>query len=142
MMMPANFSAIAENEMTYVNGGAIADYLAPVMTAENWRTFNTNMITIIGNTYMSGLVNATIGKIFKTGTYAPGDITKGIAGSLTNVYLKNLYDFDDIDPMMTMPTIGAVAKGVLNVGLQIVGGMAAVYTMGNGKVPAGIQKTL
>ena len=31
MMMPANFSAISENEMTYVNGGAsLADILAPV----------------------------------------------------------------------------------------------------------------
>jgi len=31
MMMPANFSAVSENEMTYVIGGGVADYLAPVM---------------------------------------------------------------------------------------------------------------
>ena len=32
MMMPANFSAVAENEMTYVVGGSLVDVLAPVMT--------------------------------------------------------------------------------------------------------------
>ena len=31
MMMPANYSVIAENEMTYVNGGALIDCFAPVM---------------------------------------------------------------------------------------------------------------
>ena len=50
MMMPANFSAISENEMTYVNGGAsLSDILAPSLTLENWKKFNTNMVTIIGN---------------------------------------------------------------------------------------------
>ena len=44
MMMPANFSAISENEMTYVNGGAsLSDILAPSLTLENWKKFNTNM---------------------------------------------------------------------------------------------------
>ena len=28
MMMPANFSAVAENEMTYVVGGSLVDVLA------------------------------------------------------------------------------------------------------------------
>ena len=37
MMMPANFSAVAENEMTYVVGGSLVDVLAPVMTTENWQ---------------------------------------------------------------------------------------------------------
>ena len=38
MMMPANFSAISENEMTYVNGGAsLSDILAPSLTLENWK---------------------------------------------------------------------------------------------------------
>ena len=37
MMMPANFSAISENEMTYVNGGAgLAEILAPALEVSNW----------------------------------------------------------------------------------------------------------
>ena len=30
MRMPANYSVIAENELTYVNGGAVSDGFAPV----------------------------------------------------------------------------------------------------------------
>ena len=53
MMMPANFSVVAENEMTYVVGGgvieAIGSVTAPIWTAANVKTFNTNLVTIIGN---------------------------------------------------------------------------------------------
>ncbi len=49
MMMPANYSAIAENEMTYVVGGglleAIGSVTAPVWGAANVKTFNTNLLT-------------------------------------------------------------------------------------------------
>ena len=56
MMMPANFSAIAENELVYVVGGS---------AATDWaKTFNTNMVTIVGNTYLGTLVNATLGTMF------------------------------------------------------------------------------
>ena len=62
MMMPANFSAISENEMTYVNGGAsLADILAPELKLSNWQTFNKNMVTIIGNSFMKSYVDSTVG---------------------------------------------------------------------------------
>ena len=65
MMMPANYSAIAENEMTYVVGGglleAIGSVTAPVWGAANVKTFNTNLITIIGNSYVSKVLGATLG---------------------------------------------------------------------------------
>ena len=68
MMMPANYSAIAENEMTYVVGGglleAIGSVTAPVWGAANVKTFNTNLITIIGNSYVTKVVNGTLGTIF------------------------------------------------------------------------------
>ena len=37
MMMPANYSVIAENEMTYVNGGALIDCFAPIMNMATGR---------------------------------------------------------------------------------------------------------
>ena len=68
MMMPANFSAIAENEMTYVVGGGLVDAIgsvtAPVWNASNVKTFNTNLVTIVGNSFVSKLVNATLGTMF------------------------------------------------------------------------------
>ena len=59
MMMPANYSAIAETEMTYVVGG---DSLFPAFNPLS--TLFTNVVNIIGNTFVPKLVNATIGKAF------------------------------------------------------------------------------
>ena len=69
MMMPANYSAIAENEMTYVVGGAtlieaLGAVTAPIWNAANVKTFNTNLVTIVGNSYTEKVINATLGTIF------------------------------------------------------------------------------
>ena len=70
MMMPANYSVIAENEMTYVNGGAnaiidaIGVVTAPIWNWDNVKTFNTNLVTIIGNTFTSKLIGETLGVVF------------------------------------------------------------------------------
>ena len=56
MMMPANFSAIAENELTYVVGGSAATDFA--------KTLNTNLVTIVGNEYVGKLVTTTLGTMF------------------------------------------------------------------------------
>ena len=61
MMMPANFSAVSENEMTYVMGGSIADYLAPAMGAAQWQNFHKNLVTIVGNKYVQGFLDNTVG---------------------------------------------------------------------------------
>ena len=68
MMMPANYSAIAENEMTYVVGGGVIEFLgsftAPIFTVENLKTLNTNLVTIVGNTYMKDILANTLGLVF------------------------------------------------------------------------------
>ena len=69
MMMPANFSAIAESEMTYVVGGAsLIDALgavtAPIWNADNVKTFNTNLIQIVGNTFVEPVVAGSLGVMF------------------------------------------------------------------------------
>ena len=56
MMMPANFSVMAENELVYVVGGsAVTDWA---------KTFNTNLVTIVGNSYVEKLTKATLGIMF------------------------------------------------------------------------------
>ena len=69
MMMPANYSVIAENEMTYVNGGAsfidaIGAVTAPIWTLDNVKTFNTNIVTLVGNTFLMSTIDRTIGVLF------------------------------------------------------------------------------
>ena len=61
MMMPANFSAV-NAEVVY--GGAVADYLPNAWTAESVKRFNSNVITLISNSFTSMLLKATLGTMF------------------------------------------------------------------------------
>ena len=88
MMMPANFSAISENELTYVNGGAtLADILAPALTVSNWQTFNKNMVTLIGNHFVQEYVDNTIGVLFG-GSYRPGAMAGATRDTLQDYFLS------------------------------------------------------
>ena len=78
MMMPANYSVIAENEMTYVNGGAnfidaIGAVTAPIWDVTNVKTFSTNIVTLIGNKFIGKLVDGTLGVLF-SGNTTWGDV--------------------------------------------------------------------
>ena len=136
MMMPANFSAISENEMTYVNGGAsLADILAPELKGENWKKFNTNMVTIIGNSFMSKYIGNTVGVLFG-GSYRPGALgnawytgVKGAYGTgSTAGFGKHEGELTAGDKFLNG------ANGVLNAGLRMVGSAAAIYNLATGTV--------
>ena len=108
MMMPANYSVIAENEMTYVNGGALIDCFAPLMTSSNWKTFNTNLIKIIGNSFMQPVIDATLGVMF--GGQWGTDTLFGDNGSISGYYTSD--------------------ASVLNKIMGTIGGLATIYTLG------------
>lgn len=127
MMMPANFSAVSENEMTYVMGGSVADYLAPVMGKKEWSNFSKNLVTIIGNSYLGNFVNNTLGVIF-SGTYVPGGVLSNFGSDISGIWNAN---FDGTD---TKSKILSGMAGVLNVGLNIAGNLAAIYNLGFGTV--------
>ena len=136
MMMPANFSAVAENELTYVVGGAsLVDYLAPAMTTQNWQKFNTNMVTIIGNSFMSSYIKNTVGTLFG-GAYKPGNLgnawftgVKGAYGTGFNAgFGKHEGELTAGDKFLNG------ANGVLNAGLRMVGSAAAIYNLATGTV--------
>ena len=119
MMMPANYSVIAENEMTYVTGGGvIANILPAVMTQANWKTFNTNLVKVIGNSFMKSFLGDTLGVLFGS-TYEFGDVVTGIGDTLSS----------------TATVEGKVTgTGVLRAALKVLGGMASVYTLGTADV--------
>ena len=123
MMMPANFSAVAENELTYVVGGAsLVDYLAPAMKAENWQNVSTNVIKIVGNTFLNSYVSSAFDSVFD-GHYVPGDFIGGVWNTVHRAYDKGTHTYGN----------GAwgAALGILNAGLSVVGGLAAIYTLGS-----------
>ena len=136
MMMPANFSAISENEMTYVNGGAsLAEILAPELKVENWQKFNTNMVTIIGNSFMDKYIGNTVGTLF-SGAYKPGNLgnawftgVKGAYGTGFDAgFGKHEGELTAGDKFLNG------ANGVLNAGLRMVGSAAAIYNLATGTV--------
>ena len=66
MMMPANFTAV-NSEVVY--GGAdlfsiLADTTAPVWNAANVKQFNTNLITLVSNSFFQKTVTNTLGVMF------------------------------------------------------------------------------
>ena len=142
MMMPANFSAISENEMTYVNGGAsLADILAPELKVENWQKFNTNMVTIIGNSFMSKYIGNTVGVLFN-GAYKPGNLGKAWFRSVGEYFWGGygaVTGGNGPDAGMTLgnPALGAL-NGALNAGLRIVGSAAAIYNLATANVKNGL----
>ena len=136
MMMPANFSAISENEMTYVNGGAsLAEILAPELKVENWQKFNTNMVTIIGNSFMSNYIKNTVGVLFN-GAYKPGNLGNtwltGVKGAYSTGYNAGFGKHDAEQTAGDKFLNGG--NGVLNAGLRMVGSAAAIYNLATGTV--------
>ena len=82
MMMPANFSAV-NAEVVY--GGAVADYLPNAWTAESVKRFNSNVITLISNSFTSMLLKATLGTMF-SGSWGEDNKIFGDDGSLSALY--------------------------------------------------------
>ena len=136
MMMPANFSAISENEMTYVNGGAsLADILAPSLEVKNWQKFNTNMVTIIGNSFMSSYIKNTVGQLFN-GAYKPGNLGNAWLTDVKGAYgTGSAAGFGKHEGELTAgDKFLNGANGVLNAGLRMVGSAAAIYNLATGTV--------
>ena len=141
MMMPANFSAISENEMTYVNGGAsLSEILAPELKLENWQKFNQNMVTIIGNSFLGSYVSNTVGTLFG-GAYKPGNLGKAWFSSVSKYYNSG-YDAVVGNGVDAGATYGNTAlgtlNGALNAGLRIVGSAAAIYNLATANVKNGL----
>ena len=131
MMMPANFTAV-NSEVVY--GGAdlfaiLADSTAPIWNAANVKTFNTNLLTILSNTFTKDLVNATMGTMF-SGTWGDDDsankkVLFGDDGTVSKLY-KN-----GTDSM----TFG-------NKVMKTIGLAASVYTLGTTPVKNYISETV
>ena len=109
MMMPANFTAV-NSEVVY--GGAdlfsiLADTTAPVWNAANVKKFNTNLITLVSNSFFQKTVNSTLGVMFG-GNWGGDDGVKmfGDDGKLKNA----LYGDDDMGfGNKVMRTLGMVS---------------------------------
>ena len=118
MMMPANYSVIAENEMTYVNGGAsfidaIGAVTAPIWDLTNVKAFSTNVVTMIGNAFIGDTIHNTLGYVFG------GNATKADLGTMFGKAVG-------ADKFKA----GQYGDGIA----QILGSAAAIYNLATGTV--------
>lgn len=115
MMMPANFTAV-NSEVVY--GGAdlfsvLADTTAPIWNAANVKQFNTNVITLVSNSFQSIFTEKVLGTMF-SGNWGGDDGVKlfGDEGTLKLA----LYGDDDM--------------GFGNKVMRTLGLASVVYTLG------------
>ena len=115
MMMPANFTAV-NSEVVY--GGAdlfsiLADTTAPIWNAANVKQFNTNVITLVSNSFQKIFVDNVLGTMF--GGHWGGDDGKKLFGDEGTLKLA-LYGDDDM--------------GFGNKVMRTLGLASVVYTLG------------
>ena len=127
MMMPANFTAV-NSEVVY--GGAdlfsiLADTTAPVWNAANVKKFNTNLITLISNSFFQKTVNSTLGVMF--GGNWGGDNGKKIFGDDGSLK-ENIYGDINGNEM----TFG-------NKVMRTLGMASVVYTLGTAPAKIGFN---
>lgn len=130
--MPANFTAV-NSEVVY--GGAdlfsiLADTTAPVWNAANVKKFNTNLITLVSNSFFTKTVDNTLGVMFGGNWGKDGDKIFGEEGSLNqNVFgLWNEAGDTRTDDM----TFG-------NKVMQVLGMASVAYTLGTTDAKVGFN---
>ena len=124
MMMPANFTAV-NSEVVY--GGAdlfsiLADTTAPIWNAANVKTFNTNLLTILSNTFTKYTVAATMGTMFGGNWGKDGAKLFGDEGSVNKLFTNKFNDAGT-----------DYANDEMNFGnkvMRALGVAASVYTLG------------
>ena len=127
MMMPANFTAV-NSEVVY--GGAdlftiLADTTAPIWNAANVKKFNTNLITLISNSFFENTVKSTLGVMF--GGNWGGDDGDKIFGD---------------DGKLKMNIYKDQASGEMTFGnkvMQTLGMASVVYTLGTTDAKVGFN---
>ena len=136
MMMPANFTAV-NSEVVY--GGAdlfsiLADTTAPVWGAANVKKFNTNLITLVSNSFFQKTIDNTLGVMFGGNWGKDGDQIFGEDGSL-NQYMFGLWTKKadgSLDTRTDDMTFG-------NKVMQVLGMASVAYTLGTTDAKVGFN---
>ena len=135
MMMPANFTAV-NSEVVY--GGAdlfsiLADTTAPVWNAANVKKFNTNLITLVSNSFFTKTVDNTLGVMFGGNWGKDGDKIFGEEGSLNqNVFGLWNEAHGSLDTRTDDMTFG-------NKVMQVLGMASVAYTLGTTDAKVGFN---
>ena len=135
MMMPANFTAV-NSEVVY--GGAdlfsiLADTTAPVWGAANVKKFNTNLITLVSNSFFQKTIDNTLGVMF-SGNWGEDNKLFGEEGSL-NQKMFGLWTKKDDGSLDTRTDDMNFGNKVM----QVLGMASVAYTLGTTDAKVGFN---
>ena len=138
MMMPANFTAV-NSEVVY--GGTdlfsiLADTAAPVWNAANVKKFNTNLITLVSNSFFQKTIDNTLGVMF-SGNWGEDNKIFGEEGSL-NQKMFGLWTKKangDLDTRTDDMNFG-------NKVMQVLGMASVAYTLGTTDAKVGFNDSV
>ena len=135
MMMPANFTAV-NSEVVY--GGAdlfsiLADTTAPVWNAANVKKFNTNLITLVSNSFFQKTIDNTLGVMF-SGNWGEDNKLFGEEGSL-NQKMFGLWTKKDDGSLDTRTDDMNFGNKVM----QVLGMASVAYTLGTTDAKVGFN---
>jgi hypothetical protein len=117
MIMPANYSVIAENELTYVDGGAgFHFYVNPI--DDGGELMATNLVKYIGAAYLGKVMEAVINPWFQADT---SEKAIGIKGTLKE-NIKGLFTLNN----NSTRTLDKVQYGISNT----IGVASALWVLG------------
>ena len=83
------------------------------------------MIKIVGNAFLAKHTTNLLGELFD-GNYVPGDVIGYSIKNLDKAYNKGYGTFEN--------NAWGLAVGALNAGMQILGGLSAIYTLGSSSI--------
>ena len=140
MMMPANFTAV-NSEVVY--GGAdllsiLADTTAPIWNAANVKKFNTNLITLVSNSFFQKTVNNTLGVMF-SGEWGKDHKIFGEDGSI-NQKMFGVWKPVTSGNTTTMTRTDDMTFG--NKVMQVLGMASVAYTLGTTDAKVGFNDSV
>lgn len=129
--MPANFTAV-NSEVVY--GGAdlfsiLADTTAPIWGPANVKTFNTNLLTILSNTFTSWTVASTMGTMFSGNWGKDGVQLFGDDGTVSALF-KNQFKLNTPTTGDSYIALNGDEMTFGNKVMRALGVAASVYTLG------------
>ena len=121
-MSPAQCDKIRENKRGPGSSASRA-FWHPRPDA-NWQNVSANVIKIVGNSFLDKYTSDVLGQLFD-GNYVPGDVIGYSVKNLDKAYNKGYGTFGGN---------WGFAVGALNAGMQILGGLSAIYTLGSSSI--------
>lgn len=137
--MPANFTAV-NSEVVY--GGAdllsiLADTTAPIWNAANVKKFNTNVITLISNSFFQKTINNTLGVMF-SGNWGEDNKLFGEEGSIN----QNMFGYFTHSGSGSSATTTREDMNFGNKVMQVLGMASVAYTLGTTDAKVGFNDSV